>query len=360
VPRMSMALSSLGGVPGLGAGEADRLELEAQLAASQALQRKTHARFEAVQQEQEQAELERRALRAEVGGLQQQLVATEGRERQQAHTAATATAQLLEARAEAKRLRLEIQERADEGGADDDDQLAMQQMRQDLQVKLDRSEQHREEVARKLGRARKHQQNQIQQYEAEISLLAEKSELMEDEIGDEIQARLELQTELEQARKKLEGLEAELGDVRGRQAKRAHILPEGVQELTDQLEMAHSVRQTLCADIAKLTEELVEAKLLSAQESDRAQRLEGKMCRGAEKQLAVALRMTELEVRLAEAQGTQGENEEAIAEAFKEVMKEQEQKIMTLEEELHQARRPASAPGGAPSAKTLPSRFGLR
>ena len=255
-----MALSSLGGVPGLGAGEADRLELEAQLAASQALQRKTHARFEAVQQEQEQAELERRALRAEVGGLQQQLVATEGRERQQAHTAATATAQLLEARAEAKRLRLEIQERADEGGADDDDQLAMQQMRQDLQVKLDRSEQHRdpdpdpnpnpnpnpkpnpnpdsnpdpnpnpdptpiptpnpnqvkldrseqhrEEVARKLGRARKHQQNQIQQYEAEISLLAEKSELMEDEIGDEIQARLELQTELEQARKKLEGLEA--------------------------------------------------------------------------------------------------------------------------------------------------------
>ena len=316
---MSLALSSLGGMPGLGAGEADRLELEAQLAASQALQRKTHARFEAVQQEAEQAELERRALRAEVGGLQQQLVATEGRERQQAQTAATASAQLLEARTEAKRLRLEIQERADEGGADDDDQLAMQQMRQDLQVKLDRSEQHREEVARKLGKARKHQQNKIQQYEAEIILLAEKSELMEDEIGDEIQARLELQTELEQARKKLEGLEAELGDVRERQAKRAHILPEGVQELTDQLEMAHSVRQTLCADIAKLTEELVEAKLSSAQESERAQKLEGKVCRGAEKQLAVALRMTDLEVRLAEALGTQGENEEAIAEAFKEV-----------------------------------------
>ena len=52
-------------------------------------------------------------------------------------------------------------------------------------------------------------------------------------------------------------------------------------------------------------------------------------------------------MRLAEAQSTQGENEEAIAEAFKEVMKEQEQKIMALEEELQQARRPASAPGGA-------------
>ena len=68
--------------------------------------------------------------------------------------AATASAQLIESRAEAKRLRLEIQERADEGGADDDDQLAMQQMREDLQVKLDRSEQHRQEVARKLGKAR--------------------------------------------------------------------------------------------------------------------------------------------------------------------------------------------------------------
>ena len=61
---------------------------------------------------------------------------------------------MLEARAEAKRLRLEVQARADEGGADDDDQLAMQQVRQDLQVKLDRSEQHRQEVARKLGKAR--------------------------------------------------------------------------------------------------------------------------------------------------------------------------------------------------------------
>ena len=43
-------------------------------------------------------------------------------------------------------------------------------------------------------------------------------------------------------------------------------------------------------------------------------------------------------------------------------MKEQEQKIMALEEELHQARRPASAPsgGGAGLGKSLPSRFGLR
>ena len=70
--------------------------------------------------------------------LQQQLVASEGRERQQAQTAATATAQLQEARAEARRLRQEKEERGQqgEGGetADEEDHFAMQQMRQDLQV----------------------------------------------------------------------------------------------------------------------------------------------------------------------------------------------------------------------------------
>ena len=66
-------------------------------------------------------------------------------------------------------------------------------------------------------------------------------------------------------------------------------------------------------------------------------------------------------MRLAEAQSTQGENEEAIAEAFKEVMKEQEQKIMALEEELQQARRPASAPGGADGVgASLAKTFGRR
>ena len=89
--------------------------------------------------------------------------------------------------------------------------------------------------------------------------------------------------------------------------------------------------------------------------------MECKLRRGAEKQRAVALRMTDLEIKLAEALGHAGENEEAIAEAFKEVMKEQEQKIMALEEELH-AMRLAAAPsgggggggGGAALAKTLP------
>ena len=103
------------------------------------------------------------------------------------------------------------------------------------------------------------------------------------------------------------------------------------------------MRQTLCADIAKLTEELVEAKLLAAQESERCeasrrpapplpppphppppssppppllflhlrlhrisplplQSLEGRLRRAADKQRAVALRMTELEVSSAQKQ----------------------------------------------------------
>ena len=57
------------------------------------------------------------------------------------------------------------------GGADWEDGLAL---REDLQGKLDRSEAHRQEVAKKLGKARKHQQNLLSQYEAEIAHLADK------------------------------------------------------------------------------------------------------------------------------------------------------------------------------------------
>ena len=64
-PRLSLAAASLGGAGGVGGGayEAHHKEMEAQLLASQALQKKTHARFEAMQAEMEQ---ERAQLRAEV------------------------------------------------------------------------------------------------------------------------------------------------------------------------------------------------------------------------------------------------------------------------------------------------------
>ena len=363
----SSTLGGFGGAAGLGGAvqaraEAERKEMEAQLSAATALKNKMHARYEEAQQDFEK---ERAQLRESVAQLQQQLVATEGRERQTAQTAQTATAQLHEARAEAKRLRQEKDEAALDAsaGVDDDDTLAIEAARQDLQSKLDRSEQHREEVARKLGKARKHQQNQLAQYEAEIGMLAEKVELMEDEIGDEIQARLELQTQLEQEQKKVEGMAAELQDARDRQARRAHILPEGVQELHDQIEMAHSVRATLCNDIAKLTEELVEAKLLAAQESERSETLEGKLRRAGDKQRMLSVRMTELEMLVEDGKNQGADTEEHIAEAFKEVMQEQELKILRLEEQLHEARtaKPAAASGstGSTPRSEGKSRFGL-
>lgn len=82
------------------------------------------------------------------------------------------------------------------------------------------------------------------------------------------------------------------------QTRRAHIQPAGVQDLKDQLEIANEVRATLCADIARLTEELVQAKLMSAQEQSDREVMEHKLLRAEERCRSVALRMTKLEVRL--------------------------------------------------------------
>ena len=144
-----------------------RLELEAQIAASQALQRKVHRR---VEEEQAAFEEERAAHRAQVAGLREEIIAAGGREREQSSVAQKLRRQLDEARGEVavlKRLREEAEEGVAGKGADADagDSLAWAegggpspgraQLLEDLQGKLDRSEAHRQEVARKLGKARK-------------------------------------------------------------------------------------------------------------------------------------------------------------------------------------------------------------
>ena len=53
---------------------------------------------------------------------------------------------------------------------------------------------------------------------------------LEDEIGDEVQARLALKTKLEQEAQLRESAQSELAETRERQTRRQHILPEGVQE----------------------------------------------------------------------------------------------------------------------------------
>ena len=54
---------------------------------------------------------------------------------------------------------------------------------------------------------------------------------LEDEIGDEVQARLALKTKLEQEAQLRESAQSELAETRERQTRRQHILPEGVQDL---------------------------------------------------------------------------------------------------------------------------------
>jgi len=273
-------------------------------------------------------------MRAEIQAGSSRLLQLEGALRQQTHEAKTATAALAEKTEEVSRLKAEKASLTQQlkaqspGMADYEDKLAMQQ------EQLDRSEQHREEVARKLGKARKHQQSLLTQYETEIELLNHRLEQMEDEIGDEMQERLNMETACAEAHRELEEAKQELSELRARHARRTAIQPEGMQELQDQLEMAEEVRTTLCADLASLTEELVQAKLARAEEQEEKEMMEHRLRRGAEKQRNLALKMTELEVKVAELTSNGAEHDEHIAEAFKEVMQNQEQQIRELKEKL--------------------------
>jgi len=315
--------------------EAERRDLEAQIAAAATLHKNTLARME---QERSEWEAEKASLRSELEQLRQDVIRLEVEVGRQTHAARVATTSLNDARAEAQKLKEEkealvhhIKEVATGGGGDSGDKLASAQ---DLQGKLDRSEAHRQEVARKLGKARKNQQNLLTQYEAEIAHLAEKVEMLEDEVGDVMQEKLDLQSELQADRERLSAAQRELE----RQARRAHIQPAGVQDLRDQLEIANDVRATLCADIAKLTEELVMAKLIAAQEQSEREVIEHKLLRAEEKGRNIALRMTKMEVQLVEYQDQNAENDELKANAFMEAMRLQEKKIQELEEELKEAR----------------------
>ena len=143
--------------------------------------------------------------------------------------------------------------------------------------------------------------------------------MLEDEVGDVMQEKLDLQSEHEQDRERLAAAQRELE----RQAQRGRIQPVGVQELKDQLDISNDVRQQLCDDIARLTEDLVHAKLMHAQEMEQAEELRHKLLRAGTKQRALALRMTELEVQLVQAEDEVAKNDELKAGAFMEALQQQ-------------------------------------
>jgi len=281
--------------------------------------------------------MQKDSLRATLHTTQQQLLVAQDSLRKHAHEASKASSQLTEARGEVQRLKeerkslsLQLTTQGPTMG-DNEDKLAWQQ---DLRGKLDRSEQHREEVARKLGKARKHQQNLLAQYETEIELYTQRLEQMEEELGEEMEARLNKESACAQAEAQLDETRRELNELRERQTRRALIQPGGLQELQDELEMAEEVRATLCANLSNLTDELVQVKLSRAQEQDEREVLEQRLRRSTDKQRAIALRMTELEVRLADVNMSYSENEEKISTAFKDVMQQQEGQIRDLREQL--------------------------
>ncbi len=345
--------------------EAQLKEVHAQLAAEKALVRKLNAR---VEEERADWEAERVQLQREVATTRQEMLKLESAKRQHVHDAQTAQALLASTRAEASRLRQEKKVLLEQqAGADVNDHLPMQadphspysklereeasrklarsQQQQppadvndtlatqaDLQSRLDRSERHREEASRKLAKSRQHQQSLL----ADVELLSACVEDMEDEIGNETQLRLNLEKEASAAQSEHESVRRELDEMRARAERRLALLPTGLRDLQDQLDVADEVRGTLCQDIASLTQELVEVKLFYAQEHDAKTQLQERLRRATEKHRSTALRMTDLEVRLAEmvAERDQhlAEAEERIAEAFKVVMLEQEEKIARLQE----------------------------
>jgi len=174
-------------------------------------------------------------------------------------------------------------------------------------------------------------------------------------VGDASEARpqayVALQAELQEARRELEELQE-------RAARREQIQPAGLQELQDQLEMADEVRATLCADIAKRTEELVQVKLERAQESVLLEETVHKLRHQTAKNRQLALRMTELEVQLAERENTSAETEEGIAGAFREVMQMQEKKIIDLEERLRESKEALDAAAEKGGGGSKPKRKG--
>lgn len=152
---------------------------------------------------------------------------------------------------------------------------------------------------------------------------------MEDELGDEMQARLNAESALVSAQRHLETLGGEVAELRARtEQQRQSVAPVGEQALEDQLEVAEEVRLRLADDLAKLTDELVHVKLVRAQEQEVRFTLESKLRKTADKsrqldkqRLELALRSTNLEVQLAELKFCEAESQEKIACAFKEVIR---------------------------------------
>lgn len=323
--------------------EAERRQLEAEASASLALQRKATAKLE-----EERAEWAAEKLSLE-GTIEDGRVALLGAQRDVRHRELQLrklTAEVSEMRAETTRLRSERETLVSQlrGGAGDDadseDKIALSS-RIDLEGKLAESEKHRAEVARKMTKAHKRQENLLAQCEAEIEMLSDKVEQLEEECCEAEQARLQAEKDLTTSEEKVGAMKVELE----RRARRDVIQPAGTQELLDQIEMDKLVKQEMCDAMAVTNEELASLRVERAQILTEKEENKLKLRRSEERCRALAVRMTKLEVELAGAESANADAEEEKAKVFKSLLEGQEARIRELERELAEAKKASSAGG---------------
>ena len=320
--------------------EAERRQLEAQASASLAMHKRVTVRLET-----ERAEwiAEKTSLQETVESGRVALLDAQREARQRQLEQRKLSAEAAEARAEASRLKAEketlvSQLRGGAGLADSDDKLALGTSRDKvLEGKLAESEKHRIEVARKMTKAHKRQENLLAQFEAEIELLSEKVDQLEEECCEAEQAKLQVEKELTTSEEKAASLQAEMA----RHARREFIQPAGMQELLDTIEMDREVKETLCNDIAFRTEELAVLKVEHALVLNEKEEGRLRCRRSEEKARMLALRMTKLEVELAASANTHAEEEEEKAMVFKAALDAQEGRIRELEAQLAESKKHA-------------------
>ena len=314
--------------------EAERRELEAQASASLSLHKRMTARLEA---EREEWHTEKESLSQQLASGREALLEQQTDARKRELEARKLLTERDEARAEASRLkaeREELQARLQGGsGADSDDRLAVVGSEAELQGKLSQSEAHLTEVSRKMTKAHKKQENLLAQFEAEIELLSDKVDQLEDECCEAEQARLGAESVQGDAERRCREVELELE----RHTRRAAIQPVGTQELADQLEMANEVKQTLVSEMALFTDELATLKVEYAQVQEDKDEAHLRVRKGEEKSRRLRLHLTRLEVQIADWNNARADEDEEKTLAFKAAMQAQEERIRELERMVAEA-----------------------
>ncbi|KAG8469589.1 hypothetical protein KFE25_006044 [Diacronema lutheri] len=292
---------------------ATRRELEAELAAhADSLRRRESART--CDDAGRSARVEARALREQLAEADVRHAAAEGRWRLELSTA----------RREKESALAELRTLAAEREAALEGQLASVQGA--FGERLARAEEQRQTISRRLGKTAKSSESALAQMHAENSLLEARADALENELCEALDARRRQSATVAELTRRVGELELMLGDGGERRADHARGPAEraAVADLTEELAVSRSVRDALRADISKLERELVATKLTRAQDEEEKGQLRRQLRASKARQLALAERMTELEVRLAEAFSEGSLAEERIAEAFSSVIRDLE------------------------------------